>query len=135
MTIKYNVVVQKEEKWYVAKCLDNNVASQGKTIESALDNLKEALELLRLAPGDKRDAAAEFIIQMQEQVAADVIEKVYDIMSEYHGKGKRWYDNDPIVMKAIELLRVAPKKTQKEAALKLLTALENNDGGMELIKE
>ncbi len=97
--------------------------------------LKEALELLRLAPGDKRDAAAEFIIQMQEQVAADVIEKVYDIMSEYHGKGKRWYDNDPIVMKAIELLRVAPKKTQKEAALKLLTALENNDGGMELIKE
>ena len=45
MTIKYNVVVQNEDKWYVAKCLDNNVASQGKTIESALDNLKEALEL------------------------------------------------------------------------------------------
>ncbi len=98
--------------------------------------LKEALELLRLAPGDKRDAAAEFVIQLQEQVAAEVIEKVHDIMCEYHGKGKRWYDNDPIVMKAIELLRVAPKKTQKEAALKLLTALENNvGGGMELIKE
>ena len=45
MTIKYNVIVQKEEKWYVAKCLDNNVASQGKTIEQALNNLKEALEL------------------------------------------------------------------------------------------
>ena len=45
MTIKYNVVVQKEEKWYVAKCLDNSIASQGKTIEEALDNLKEALEL------------------------------------------------------------------------------------------
>ncbi len=98
--------------------------------------LKEALELLRLAPGDKRDAAAEFVIQLQEQVAAEVIEKVHDIMCEYHGKGKRWYDNDPIVMKAIELLRVAPKKTQKEAALKLLTALENNvGGGMELIKD
>ena len=98
--------------------------------------LKEALELLRLAPGDKRDAAAEFVIQLQEQVAAEVIEKVHDIMCEYHGKGKRWYDNDAIVMKAIELLRVAPKKTQKEAALKLLTALENNvGGGMELIKD
>ena len=98
--------------------------------------LKEALELLRLAPGDKRDAAAEFVIQLQEQVAAEVIEKVHDIMCEYHGKGKRWHDNDPIVMKAIELLRVAPKKTQKEAALKLLTALENNvGGGMELIKD
>ena len=45
MTIKYNVIVQKEEKWYVAKCLDNNVASQGKTIEEALNNLIEALEL------------------------------------------------------------------------------------------
>lgn len=45
MTIKYNVVVQKEEKWYVAKCLDNSVASQGKTIEQALNNLKQALEL------------------------------------------------------------------------------------------
>lgn len=45
MTIKYNVIVQKEEQWYVAKCLDNSVASQGKTIEEALENLKEALEL------------------------------------------------------------------------------------------
>lgn len=45
MNIKYNVVIQKEEKWYVAKCLDNNVASQGKTIEEAIQNLKEALEL------------------------------------------------------------------------------------------
>ena len=45
MSIKYNVMVQKEENWYVAKCLDNNVASQGKTIEEAMKNLKETLEL------------------------------------------------------------------------------------------
>ena len=45
MSIRYNVVVQKEEDWYVAKCLDNSVASQGKTIEESLKNLKEALEL------------------------------------------------------------------------------------------
>lgn len=45
MNIKYNVVIQKEEEWYVAKCLDNSVASQGKTIEQAIQNLKEALEL------------------------------------------------------------------------------------------
>ena len=37
MSIRYNVIIQKEEKWYVAKCLDNNVASQGKTIEEARD--------------------------------------------------------------------------------------------------
>ena len=45
MSIKYNVIIQKEEEWYVAKCIDNNVASQGKTIEEALKNLKEAIEL------------------------------------------------------------------------------------------
>lgn len=37
MSIRYNVIIQKEEKWYVAKCLDNNVASQGKTIEIDLE--------------------------------------------------------------------------------------------------
>ena len=45
MNIKYNVVIQKEEEWYIAKCLDNSVASQGRTIEEAIQNLKEALEL------------------------------------------------------------------------------------------
>lgn len=45
MSIQYNVMIQKEENWYVAKCIDNNVASQGKTIEEAMQNLKEALEL------------------------------------------------------------------------------------------
>ncbi len=45
MSLKYNVVIEKEENWYVAKCLDNNIASQGNTIEEALKNLKEAIEL------------------------------------------------------------------------------------------
>ncbi len=45
MSIKVTVVVQKEDNWYVAKCLENSVASQGKTIEESIDNLREALEL------------------------------------------------------------------------------------------
>ena len=45
MSIRVTVFVQKEENWYVAKCLENSVASQGKTIEESLANLKEALEL------------------------------------------------------------------------------------------
>lgn len=45
MSLKITVIVQKEENWYVAKCVENNVASQGKTIEEALNNLKEAIEL------------------------------------------------------------------------------------------
>lgn len=86
--------------------------------------LKEALDLLQLSCDDTKNSAAGFILQLQEQVAGEVIEHVYDIMSEYGEKGNRWYDKDPVVMKAIELLRLAPKKTQRKAALKLLLALE-----------
>lgn len=86
--------------------------------------LKEALELLKLSCEDTKNSAASFILQLQEQVAGEVIEHVYEMMTEYEGKGNRWYDHDPVVMKAIELLRVAPKKTQRKAALKLLLALE-----------
>jgi predicted RNase H-like HicB family nuclease len=45
MSFKVTVVIQKEENWYVAKCLENSVASQGKTVEEAMANLKEAVEL------------------------------------------------------------------------------------------
>lgn len=42
---RFNVIVQRDEGWYVAKCIDNSVASQGETVEEALANLKEALAL------------------------------------------------------------------------------------------
>lgn len=45
MGFKGTVIVVKEEDWYVATCLENDVASQGKTIEESIDNLKEAVEL------------------------------------------------------------------------------------------
>ena len=45
MSFYATVVIQQEDNWYVAKCLENNVASQGKTIDEAMCNLKEALEL------------------------------------------------------------------------------------------
>ncbi|HHY24324.1 MAG TPA: type II toxin-antitoxin system HicB family antitoxin [Clostridiaceae bacterium] len=45
MSFKVTVIVQKDDNWYVAKCLENSVASQGKSVEEAINNLKEALEL------------------------------------------------------------------------------------------
>jgi predicted RNase H-like HicB family nuclease len=45
MNIKLNIIVQKDDNWFVAKCIENNIASQGKTIDESLINLKEALEL------------------------------------------------------------------------------------------
>ncbi len=41
----FSATVWKEGDWFVAQCLDVDVASQGKTEDEALSNLKEALEL------------------------------------------------------------------------------------------
>lgn len=37
--------VHQEEDWYVAQCLEVDVASQGRTVEEALANLREAVAL------------------------------------------------------------------------------------------
>ena len=86
--------------------------------------LKEALELLRIQPEETKADAADFMIKLQENVAAEVIDHVYEMVKKYEGKGNRWYDKDPVMLRAIELLRVAPPETQRKAALKLLLALE-----------
>ena len=39
------VVITKEDDWFIAREITTDVASQGESIEEALDNLKEALEL------------------------------------------------------------------------------------------
>jgi predicted RNase H-like HicB family nuclease len=43
--MKLTAIVEKEENWYTAWCPDADIASQGKTVDEALENLKEALEL------------------------------------------------------------------------------------------
>lgn len=57
---RFHSVIWKEDKWYIAKALEVEVVSQGRTEKEALDNLKEALELyfedqskIELAPVNK----------------------------------------------------------------------------------
>ena len=45
MDFRGTIIIKKEEKWFVATCLENNIASQGKTIDEATENLKEAIAL------------------------------------------------------------------------------------------
>ena len=47
MVKRYTGVITKEEKWYVANCLELGVVSQGKTVEEAQENLQEAVTLYR----------------------------------------------------------------------------------------
>ena len=41
----FTAIVQKDENMYVAKCPEVGTVSQGKTIEQAIANLREATEL------------------------------------------------------------------------------------------
>jgi predicted RNase H-like HicB family nuclease len=43
--MKFTAVIQKDEKMYVARCLEIDVVSQGRRVDTALKNLKEALGL------------------------------------------------------------------------------------------
>jgi predicted RNase H-like HicB family nuclease len=43
--IRLTATVTPDGDWYVARCLDVEVASQGHSIDEALANLREALEL------------------------------------------------------------------------------------------
>lgn len=45
MIYHVSVIIEKEENWYVAFCPELDIASQGKSVEEARNNLKEALEL------------------------------------------------------------------------------------------
>ena len=43
--VTFTASIQKEEEMYIAKCVEIGTVSQGKSIEEALANLKEATEL------------------------------------------------------------------------------------------
>jgi predicted RNase H-like HicB family nuclease len=43
--VRLTAAITHEGPWYVARCLEVEVASQGETVEQALANLREALEL------------------------------------------------------------------------------------------
>jgi len=61
MNYKFTTIITKEGKWYVAYCLELGVVSQGKNIDEAKKNLREAVELyLEDQPKLKKKLSKEF---------------------------------------------------------------------------
>ncbi len=50
MTRTFTAIVWKEDDWYVAQAMEVDVASQGETVDRALANLREAIELYSTPP-------------------------------------------------------------------------------------
>ena len=45
MNFTGTIIIKKEKEWFVVTCVENNIASQGKTIDETIENLKEAIAL------------------------------------------------------------------------------------------
>jgi predicted RNase H-like HicB family nuclease len=45
MKQKFTASIWQEDEWFVAQCMEVDVASQGHSEDEALENLREALEL------------------------------------------------------------------------------------------
>ena len=85
--------------------------------------LMQVVELLREYPEEVKSQAEIFLKKVEERVSKDAIDRFYSIVKPMI-KGNRWYDNDPVMLRAVEILRHADPKTQRIAALKILLSLE-----------
>ncbi|MBL7112380.1 MAG: type II toxin-antitoxin system HicB family antitoxin [Bacteroidota bacterium] len=65
---KLKYIVYKEDKYYVSQCLNVDISSFGKTIQEAIDNLNEALELYF-----EDNDAAEDIISIKETMIGETL--------------------------------------------------------------
>jgi predicted RNase H-like HicB family nuclease len=71
MSRRLTAVIQRENDGYVALCPELDVASQGDTIESARENLREALELFFecASPDEIHERLGEDVFVTQIEVA------------------------------------------------------------------
>lgn len=60
MKREFTAAIEQEGEWFVAQCLEVDVASQGRTEEEALHNLTEALALYFEEPRGKQPKVVKF---------------------------------------------------------------------------
>lgn len=84
--------------------------------------LLEVINLLRDYQNELHAQAEIFLSKVEEQASKEAIDKFYQMVKPMNGK--RWYDNDPVISKTVELLRVVPKEVQKAAAESFIATLK-----------
>ena len=85
--------------------------------------LLEVIEMLRYYQDELREQAKIFLEKVEKQAGKDTVDKFYETVRPKDG-GHRWYDKDPVISRAIELLRVVPADVQKSVSEHFLKSLE-----------
>lgn len=96
--------------------------------------LMEVLDLLKAYPQDVRAQAEVFIAKIEEQIGKESIEKFYEA-AKPQKTGNRWYDHDPVVSRAVELLRVVPPEAQRQAAARFLESMKKHGISTDLLQK
>ena len=95
--------------------------------------LLEVLELLRTFELDVREQAQAFLDKIEDQIGKEALARFYETC-QFYPEGQRWYDKDPVVAKAVELLRVVPPEVQRQAAMRFLDSMKKQGLSPELMK-
>jgi hypothetical protein len=95
--------------------------------------LIEVLDILRNFQSEVRAQAEVFLSQIEQQVGSENLERFYE-QAKPAQFGNRWYDQDPSISKAVELLRVVPPDIQRQAAKKFLDAMKQRGISIDLLK-
>lgn len=85
--------------------------------------LLEVIEMLRFYQDELREQAKIFLEKVESQAGKETVDKFYETVRPKDG-GNRWYDKDPVISKAVELLRVVPIEVQKSVSEQFLKSLE-----------
>ena len=129
-------VMMRVSKSYEHGCIAN-MTEEKKTYRRWYDHdpmLLEVLDLLRSFESEVKVQAEVFIQKIEAEVGADTLDKFYEA-SKTDKFGNRWYDHDPTLSRAVELIRVVPPETQRKAAQKFLEAMKSRGLSPDMLKQ
>ncbi|MCX5920061.1 MAG: hypothetical protein NTW61_01860 [Candidatus Melainabacteria bacterium] len=86
--------------------------------------LLEVINLMALAKEEAKTYATKLINGVEAQVAPEVLAKVVARLEDPNRPQNRWYDKEPVLAKAMELLQLMPPEAQRVAALQFIDALK-----------
>ena len=87
--------------------------------------LLKVINLLKDYQDDLREQAQIFLDNVEEKVSKEAIEKFYEMVRPING-GSRWYNDDPVISRTVELLRVVPQNVQKTVSQMFIETLKSN---------
>ena len=87
--------------------------------------LLKVINLLKDYQDDLREQAQIFLDSVEEKVSKEAIDRFYQMVKPINAQN-RWYDNDPVISKTVELLRVVPQNVQNTVSKMFIETLKSN---------